>query len=152
MDLFDLVGEIETSTPAASGAQFVAFADWSSEDLAALRGLGRLEIVRAGAEAIRVGDTDRDLFVVASGELEVLRAAAGAHAPVARLGPSDVFGEMSFIDDSPRSATVRALTESRLVRISPEDLDELAEREPRLAIAFLREVARILSNRLRNAS
>jgi CRP-like cAMP-binding protein len=149
MDLLDLVDEFETEPEApADGGRFVAFADWSPDALAGLRGFGTRATVDAGAEAVRADSTDRDLFVVASGELEVW-SVSSAPRLLARLGPNDMFGEMSFVDGLPRSASVRAVSTSELVRITPEDLADLAEREPQLAIAFLREVARILSRRLR---
>jgi CRP-like cAMP-binding protein len=56
---------------------------------------------------------------------------------------------MSFVDGGPRSASVRALTAARVLRVRPSDLDALHERAPTTALAFMREIARILSFRLR---
>jgi CRP-like cAMP-binding protein len=64
------------------------------------------------------------MFVVLEGELEVLKKAdTGAEVRVAMLGPSSWFGEMSILDVQNRSASVRALAPSRLVRISAEHVD-----------------------------
>jgi CRP/FNR family cyclic AMP-dependent transcriptional regulator len=151
MDLLDLVEATREQVPPSS-ERFVAFADWSAEDLGRLRGVGRLESYEPGHEVVSASADDRDLFVVASGELEVTAGKDGLGQRIARLGPSDVFGEVAFIDGRPRSASVRAVTASRAVRISLDDLDELAAREPQLALRFLREIARILSDRLRTAT
>ncbi len=151
MDLLDLVGATDLArTSERDGGRFVAFASWTAEDLVGLRGLGRLQLVEAGVEAVSADASDRDLFVVASGELEVWSSAPGASRLIGRLGPGEVFGEMAFVDGRPRSASVKAISASRLVRISPEELDELASREPRLAMQFLTEIARIICDRLRH--
>jgi CRP-like cAMP-binding protein len=150
MDVLELAGA--TPAPPAEGP-FVAFADWTEEEIGLLRGLGRTERFDAGATVIEAGSaTDRDLFVVVSGTLEVHRRAGGTETRVALLGPGDLFGEMSFVDGCPRSASVRALATTRALRVRPEDLDTLARTHPAVAVRFMREVARILSFRLRQTS
>jgi len=151
VDVLELVGQSIPEPPSA-GEPFVAFADWTPEEIAALHGLGRLESHAAGQTVIAAGSReDRDLFIVVSGELEVYRRSGGGEQRIALLGPSDVFGEMSFVDGRPRSAEVRALAPTRALRVHPEDVDALAARDASLALRFMREIARILSFRLRQA-
>jgi CRP-like cAMP-binding protein len=155
MDLLDFVaGQAKQDGSAAPGAaageRFVAFSDWTPEALAALRGLGTVERVASGAHIIEAGARgERDLFVIVSGDLEVYRARGPQEQRLALLGPGDLVGEMSFVDGGPRSASVRALTPSRVLRVRPGDLDGLRERAPAAALDFMREIARILSFRLR---
>src|SRR5262249_48143787 len=94
----------------------------------------------------------RDMFVVLGGELEVLKHNAhGAEARVAMLGPGDWVGEMSIIDVMPRSATVRALAPSFLMRITAEGMDKLYRRDIKSYALFVLNLARELSRRLRVA-
>ena len=66
--------------------------------------LGREQAFRAGAVIVKQGDTGGGLFVIFEGEAVVT---IGGNER-ARLGPGDYFGEISLLDDEPRSATVTA--------------------------------------------
>ncbi len=105
-----------------------------------------------GDVVMREGDHARELFVVLGGELEVLRRSkGGVEGRVAILGPGSWAGEMSILDTQPRSATVRALAPSVLVRITAEDFDHLYRRDPRAYLMVTLNIARELSRRLRVA-
>jgi CRP-like cAMP-binding protein/predicted MFS family arabinose efflux permease len=82
----------------------------------------RLERVSAtaGATIIRQGEPGDRFYVVGSGELEV--SANGAR--VATLGAGDCFGEIALIEDTPRTATVTARTDTDLYTLGREDLVE----------------------------
>ena len=99
------------------------------------------------------GDAAREMFVVVAGELEVTKTSpAGAEVRVAMLGPGDWFGEMSIVDVQPRSATVRSLAPSALLRMSAEHVDRLLYRRDLKAYSLLiMNIARELSRRLRVA-
>lgn len=106
----------------------------------------------AGTVVFREGDPARELFVLVSGEMEVLkRSQTGVEARVALLGPGDWFGEMSVLDVQPRSAAVRALAPSRLLRITAADLDALYRYDVKSYAIIVLNLARELSRRLRVA-
>jgi CRP/FNR family transcriptional regulator, cyclic AMP receptor protein len=106
----------------------------------------------AGDVVFREGDEASDLYVVISGEVEVLkRSKRGVDARVALLGPGDWFGEMSIVDVQPRSATVRALAPGRLLRITAADLDALYRHDVKSYALIVLNIARELSRRLRVA-
>lgn len=112
----------------------------------------KTEQVEPGTLVLREGELAREMFVVLGGELEVLkRGAHGAEARVAMLGPGDWVGEMSIIDVMPRSATVRALAPSLLLKITAEDMDRLYRRDVKSYALFVLNIARELSRRLRVA-
>lgn len=105
-----------------------------------------------GSAVFREGDQGRELFVVLGGEMEVLKKSKGdREARVAVLGPGDWFGEMSILDVMPRSATVRVLAPSRVLRLSASDLDALYRRDIKSYAIIVLNVAREMSRRLRVA-
>lgn len=108
--------------------------------------------VETGITLFREGDDGREMYVVLSGEMEVLKTSCRhTDARVALLGPGDWFGEMSIVDIQPRSASVRALAPSRLLRISAQDLDHLYRHDMKAYSIIVLNLARELSRRLRVA-
>ena len=75
----------------------------------------------AGTLLVREGDRDRDLYVVMRGEARVMRGGA----VITTLGVGDFFGEFALLADEPRSATVIAGTDVR-VMVRRGRLDDLA--------------------------
>jgi len=108
--------------------------------------------VDTGALVFREAEDGREMYVVLQGEAEVLKKShRGVEARVALLGPGDWFGEMSIVDIQPRSASVRALAPSVLLRISTQDLDQLYRQDVRSYALVVLNLARELSRRLRVA-
>ncbi len=106
--------------------------------------------VGVGETVFREGDPAREMYVVLDGEMEVLKKSRrGRETRVAILGPNDCFGEMSIIDMQPRSATVRALGSTRLLRISTEEMDALYRHDLKSYTLIVLNLARDLSRRLR---
>ncbi|MGF1469575.1 MAG: cyclic nucleotide-binding domain-containing protein [Sandaracinaceae bacterium] len=109
--------------------------------------------VGVAEKVVEEGDPAREMFVVVAGELEVLKQSQhGSDIRLGLLGPGDWFGEMALVDVQPRSATVRALAPSVLLRFSAEHVDRLLYRRDLKAYALLvMNIARELSRRLRVA-
>jgi len=107
--------------------------------------------VAPGDTVFREGDgAAREMYVVLEGEVEVSkRSRRGRDMRVAILGPGDWFGEMSVLDMQVRSATVRALAPSRLIRFSSEDMDALYRYDLKSYALIVLNIARDLSRRLR---
>ncbi len=146
----------ERPTPKVTGPmlQNVAlFAGLDDESVALLAEELPTLTVEVGATVVEEGTDAKDMYVVVGGELEVVkRAKSGAEVRVAMFGPGDFFGEMSIIDVQPRSATVRALAPTMLVRVDSEHVDRLLYRRDAKAYAlFIMNIARELSRRLRVA-
>ena len=128
------------------------FGALSDEVLTHLAGTLTMQRPEAGEIVFREGDDANAMFVVIGGEMEVLKKSKhSTEARVALLGPGDWFGEMSIVDIQPRSATVRALAPSRLLRISAADLDALYRYDLRSYSLIVLNLARELSRRLRVA-
>lgn len=82
--------------------------------------------------------------VVLHGSLSVIRA---EHDVIGHLGTGDVFGEMSLIDDEPRSATLVADERTEVALLSRGDFRDQIRRNPDMALRLMK----ILSGRLREA-
>jgi CRP/FNR family cyclic AMP-dependent transcriptional regulator len=103
-----------------------------------------------GDTIFREGEPAHEMYVVLEGEVEVVRKSRkGRDHRIAILGPTDCFGEMSLIDVQPRSATVRALAASRVLRVTSEDFDRLYRHDLKSYALVTLNIARDLSRRLR---
>lgn len=69
----------------------------------------------AGDVIIRMGDRARHAYIIEQGRVEVSAQAGSRKVVIAELGKGEIFGEMSVIDDAPRSATVTALEDTDVV-------------------------------------
>jgi NTE family protein/lysophospholipid hydrolase len=101
----------------------------------------------AGGETLFAeGDRPDYLYVVVRGRLEVVRNdGAGRTELIDRLGQGAVVGEVALLSGEPRTATVRAVRDSELIRLSKDALFRLLEQHPSAAI----EILRILARRIR---
>ncbi len=93
------------------------------------------------------------LFVIVSGGARVERAHFGRGVSYARLGPGDVFGEVSFLDAAPASASI--IADDDLVEIAVVDgprLYSLLASVPGFSVRFYQSLAATLAQRLRETS
>jgi CRP/FNR family cyclic AMP-dependent transcriptional regulator len=111
------------------------------------------EIAPPGQLLMAQGEIAAHMYVVLSGEVEVLHKGGADHdVRVALLGPGDWVGEMSILDVQPRSASVRALAPSGLLRVTSSDVKRLLYQRDMSQYALLvMNIARELSRRLRVA-
>ncbi len=112
---------------------------------------GQLEPVglRAGERLFREGDAGDSLYLVVQGRLQVTRAeGSGTTHLVGELGRSEPLGEMALLTDEPRSATVHAIRDSHLLRLSRHHFLKLLAECPQV----LRPITEHLVGRLRSTS
>ncbi len=97
---------------------------------------------------------DHSLYIVVAGEFEVLVTPKEGGEPVrfSCAGRGLIFGEVSFLDAQPRSATLRALEKAEVLRLTHEDFMKVLSHEPETAARFMIGVAEVLSRRLRGAN
>jgi CRP-like cAMP-binding protein/Fe-S-cluster-containing hydrogenase component 2 len=103
------------------------------EDLDELLETAELVPLRAGDIALREGDEGKDIYVIRSGSMIVEKAIGGKPVFLSYLPAGSYFGEMALIDDSRRSATVRAAIRSELIRLDGDAFARLMARKPELA-------------------
>lgn len=90
-------------------------------------------VVRSGEVVVREGEPSDDLLLVVTGRLRVVRSsAAGEEIVIAEIARGETVGETGLITGEPRSATVYAVRDSILARLSRADFDLLCRRYPRV--------------------
>jgi hypothetical protein len=100
-------------------------------------------LLDADATVIEQGQPGDSFFLVVDGELAVLRD----DETIAQLRAGECFGEMSLLDDQPRSATVTTLTPATLLALDRSTFQSLMLDAPQIALALMGELA----HRLRQA-
>ena len=101
--------------------------------------------LKAGDVIFRTGDHPDALYVIAEGGVELfVHDDAGRKITIHELGPSDVVGEVSFMDGGPRTASAAALEATVLLRFEREDLLEFVTRHPHAALDLLQMMGKRL--------
>lgn len=125
----------------------------SDQELASVSELATPTKIKAGEVIIEEGELGDSLFVIVSGEIEVLRRdAAGEPRLLTQLRAPEFFGEMSLIDREYRSATVRARTDADLLHLTAENLATFRNQHRDGFTFIIINIARVLSARLRLAN
>lgn len=95
----------------------------------------------AGETIFCQGEPGSLMYLVQGGEVEVLQELGGNETQIAVLGRSDFFGEMSLLEREPRSHSVRALSNAKLVQIDRRDLHKMLLRNPDIAVRMVRKLS-----------
>ena len=93
----------------------------------------------AGAAVFREGDAGGDMFIIESGQIDIVRKVRGEE-PVATLGPGDFFGEMSMLEDQPRFAGAFARTQVRALRIERAAFTDMLKQNVEIAVRIMRKL------------
>jgi CRP-like cAMP-binding protein len=116
--------------------------------LAALAQNGRERTFDSGEVLMRQGEPSDSMYVIVQGRVGVDRSHPALLGPVrlAELGAGETVGEMGLLDGEPRSATVTALEETRVLELTADVLAETLIQFPEVT----RTLLHILSNRIRS--
>ena len=129
------------------------FKGLNPEEIADIARLFKPVQVKAGQEVCREGEPGDAVFVIESGQLEVLKKAEqGDEQSLATLNGPTVVGEMALLDGVERSATVRAKTDVSLYRIERKDFSLLRNEYNLAASKVIRNLGLILAHRLRHTN
>lgn len=101
----------------------------------------------AGAHIVKEGNIGAHMYIILNGEAIVTKSGRDGEVELARLSSADSFGEMALADNEARSASVVADTDCVLVRIN----DQVINSRPEIGVKVYRNIARVLSARLRSA-
>ncbi|MCE0524043.1 MAG: glutaminase A [Methylacidiphilales bacterium] len=133
-----------------STKDFVLCHGFTPEEISEIEALLKPRSYRAGEEVLRVGEATTELFFLKQGKVSVIVESNEGHRHrVVTYSPGMAFGEVSFLDRSPRSATVHADTDVTCDMLDAASFDALAERRSMLALKLLRNIAIEFSHTLR---
>lgn len=107
-----------------------------------------------GELVIREGDTDRDLYILTRGSVSVkiILPLSQGEKRLFTFSAGVVIGEMALLEGKPRSAHVQADEDSEVLCLSRANFDNLLAKQPQVAAKLLKNIAMVLSHRLRARS
>ena len=129
------------------------FSGWTDLELKAIRPLCRVLAGEGGDYLILEGSPVPDIFFLLAGKVDVFKKKSkdGKNVWLASIAKDFVFGEVSFLDHNPASATVRAATAFQALTINQKALHQLLDHRPRLGYKVIQALARTTSLHLRQA-
>jgi uncharacterized membrane protein len=130
--------------PADLLAQISLFQGLSDEDREALAARLTEKTFKSGDIVFSQGDQGSSMYIVQSGSVQIYLPSAGKDAPpvvLKDLRTGEYFGELAIFDDKPRSASVRALTDTVLLELTRDELGEHLGRSTTAAMTILSEMA-----------
>lgn len=101
----------------------------------------------AGDFVFREQEPGADMFIIHSGQIELLQERDGAERRVALLEAGDFFGEMSLLDGLPRETSARAVGRVELLCVDATTLHRVVREAPELAVRMLRTLCRRVPGR-----
>lgn len=114
----------------------------------------QIEDAEVGRMILQEGKCESDLYILLSGKVGVRMESISPSLEVAisRLGPGDVLGETAVLDGSDNSATIVVTEPAVLARFSAQSLTGLCDAHPEWGCILMRNIATMLSDRLRTTS
>lgn len=106
--------------------------------------------IAAGTVVFKEADPGNFMFLLVRGEMEIYKSDTGGQMQdLVNVIQGNTVGEMSIIDQQPRSATCLAREDSLVLVLSRQNFETILEKHPELAVQLLSRLAKLLSQRLR---
>lgn len=121
------------------------FGELPEEALNAMARRLLLQHVPAGEFVFQIGEPGDALYLVESGQVELMADGQRAGEPLVRLGAGGFFGEMALLTGRTRSANARALENSNLWVLYRADFDDLLVRYPAISLSLNRSLSQRLA-------
>lgn len=108
--------------------------------------IGRLgKEYEPGEVIVSQGDVGEEMYVMLSGEVEVIRHRGDKEIPIATLGKGEIFGEMALVGRTTRSATVRVTEKARILTVDKKGFLTRVHEDP----SFVFKILETMSGRIR---
>ena len=126
------------------------FAEFNDQDIADLKKRVHSKILASGEYAFQENEPGESLLIIALGTLRLTKKSKdGETRELTLLGSGSYLGEMTFLDQSPRSATAQAVERSELMVLTFSDLRQFLDTHPTAASTFYKRLAIGIARRLR---
>jgi len=129
------------------------FEGFSDEDLEVVAGLLTEARIGPDERILAEKETSCSLYLVREGQVRIsigYPLHLKKDLPIRTIGPGEMFGEFSFVDQLPRSASALTLSETRLLMLSRQNYDRLAASRPDIALSLLQNIAVTLTEQIRD--
>jgi len=124
----------------------------SADEREKLIPLFKFEVYPTGKVIFREGDPGTKMYLVLNGVVQIEKGVDESNSTrLARLGRGEVFGEISVLDRSPRTASATAYLDTELLTFSRQQVDSITTEHPGVAAKIFLGVAQSLAHRLRTA-
>jgi predicted acylesterase/phospholipase RssA/CRP-like cAMP-binding protein len=103
--------------------------------------------VEAGEVLFREGDVGDSLYAIVTGRVRMLVGEPGAERAIRDLGPGELIGEMALLTGEPRTATVAAVRDTELYRLTADSVEQYLFSD----VSVMRRIMTTLARRLAHA-
>jgi len=100
------------------------------------------KVYQAGETIVRQGEPGQCMYVIQSGQVVVVQQKGDSEIPLAVLSKGDFFGEMALFEREVRSATVRALNDSRVLTVDKRTFLRRIQEDPSMAFRIVEGMSR----------
>ncbi len=129
------------------------FRGLNKDELGKITGISAKESYRQNEQIFAEGERGDKFYLILNGEVRISKIIDGVGEEALKvLKKGEYFGEMSLIDDEPRSAYAIANTDVDLMVIDRKDFEKLLSEDKELAYKLLWSFVRTLSQRLRETN
>lgn len=127
------------------------FSEFSDDELDEVSSITEVVATRDMEIILRENEGPRGLYFIVKGDFDVVKNIGGnKYKRLQQLDRGDFFGEMSILNDEKLSASVVSRGKGTLLFISKEAFADLSESDSRFSLKIMRELASVLSHRLRH--
>ena len=117
------------------------FSDLSDNELTTVSGVTRKQNFKLGETIFKESEDGASLYIIKKGEVKACKIAPdGELFTLTIMKDGDIFGEMSFLDGRPRSATVVAVSDLETYVIEKNDFETLVDGNPRIIYKLLKNI------------
>lgn len=103
---------------------------------------------KKGEIIFQEGEPAKEMFIIKNGKVKIFKKIGDIEKTLTILSDGEFFGEMSIVENKPRSASAQALTDCELISITGDMLDAMMKRNPEISIKMIKK----LSERLRETN
>ncbi|MBN1876605.1 MAG: cyclic nucleotide-binding domain-containing protein [Anaerolineae bacterium] len=122
----------------------------AKEDIQAVARLGEIATFHKEDLIVQKGDRSDELYIILSGQVDVITQAGENETSLVHLGAGQSFGEMALIDAGPRSASIRCVSSTAdIMIIKRDDLIALWDKKCHVGFKMMSNIARDLAFKLR---
>lgn len=121
----------------------------SEDEIKAITSMAEQKTFVGGQTLMRQFERSTDLMIVVDGNARIVTTSG---EPITDLQPGSVVGEISLLDDAPRSATVVSVRSTTVAIIPSEKLRALMAEQPNIELVILRNLTKVLCAHVRMAN